>query len=177
MDSANLGNAVCIGAKFSGSLNNTSFVGTQLVNAVFNGATLTGTKFVDAYLHGADFSSASSVNGTVVSNAAISAGPGTWPFTESDGTPFVFRYEATKLGALATADGVVCPSGASGPCCRSGDLVTCLSDKLKPQKDPPYPPRPPCVPRGPCYTNCLTPAVPTCTPRQPAQTRTPTPAR
>ena len=177
LDSANFSNAVCLGAQFSGSMNDTVFVGAQLVDAVFNRATLTGAKFDDAYLHGADFSSATSVNGTVLSNAAVAAAPGTWSFMESDGTPFVFRYQATKLGALATDRSVLCPNGALGPCCPNGDLMACLSKKLKPAHDPPYPPVAPCVPRAPCYENCITPAVPSCTPRRPVSTPTPTAAR
>jgi uncharacterized protein YjbI with pentapeptide repeats len=176
LDSATFANAVCTGAHFSGSLNNAVFVGAQLVNAVFNGATLTGAKFDDAYLQGADFANALSVTGAALSNAAVSATAGTWPFMEMDGTPLNFRYEATKLGALATDASVRCPNGALGPCCSSGDVTACLDDKLKPVRNGPFPPVPPCVPRAPCYSNCLTPAVPTCTARRPAATATPPPA-
>jgi uncharacterized protein YjbI with pentapeptide repeats len=164
LDSASFVNAICSGARFSGSLNNAVFNGAQLVNTVFNGATLTGTKFDDAYLQGADFSSATSVTGVVLSNAAVSAVPGTWNFQEQDGTPFVVRYGATKLGALGTDRTVRCPSGVIGPCCASGDLPMCLKDKLKPVRNGPFPPVPACVPTAPRYDNCITP-VATRTPR------------
>ncbi len=171
LDSASLVNAVCSGAHFSGTMNNTVFVGAQLVNAVFNGATLTGAKFDDAYLQGADFANAISVTGASLSNAAVSAAPGTWQFREGDGTPFVFRYEATKLGALASDRSVRCPNGADGPCCPSGDLAACLNGKLKPVRNGPFPPVPECVPKPPRYDNCITPR-PTTTPAP-----TPTPRR
>ena len=159
LDSASFVNAICAGARFSGSLNNAVFVGAQLVNTVFNGATLTGTKFNDAYLQGADFSSATSVTGAVLSNAAVSAVPGAWTFQEQDGTPFVVSFGATKLGALATDRSVRCPNGAGGPCCASGDLTACLKDKLKPVSNGPFPPVPACVPTAPRYDNCITPAA------------------
>jgi uncharacterized protein YjbI with pentapeptide repeats len=163
LDSATLANAICTGVRFSGTLNNTVFVGAQLVNTVFNDATLTGAKFDDAYLQGADFSAARSVRGTVLSNAAVSAAPGTWRFMEQDGTPFTFAYQATNLGALATDTTVRCPNGALGPCCGSGDLAACLNDKLKPVRNGPFPPIPSCVARPPRYDNCVTP-VPTAPP-------------
>lgn len=164
MDSAVLTGAICSGAHFSGTLNDTVFSGAQLVNTVFNGATLTGTKFNDAYLQGADFSNAISVTGASLSNAAIAAKSGTWNFKERDGTPFVFGYDATKLGPLATNASVICPDGTRGPCCPSGDLAACLNGKLKPVRDGPFPPVPDCVPKAPKYDNCITPA-PTPTPR------------
>jgi hypothetical protein len=141
-------------------LSNAVFVGAQLVNA----ATLTGTRFDDAYLQGADFANAISVRGARLSDAAVSAAPGTWSFMEMDGTPFIFRYEATKLGALATDNSVTCPNGALGPCCSGGDLAACLNDKLKPESNGPFPPVPQCVPKPPRYDNCITP-MPTRTPR------------
>ncbi len=171
LDSASFVNAICSGAHFSGTMSNTVFVGAQLVNTVFNGATLDKAKFDDAYLEGADFSNATSVNGVVLSNAAVSAVPGTWQFREQDGTPFIFRYEATKLGALATDDSVTCPNGAGGPCCPSGDVAACLNAKLKPARQGPFPPVPECVPKPPKYDNCITPR-PTVTPAP-----TPTPRR
>jgi uncharacterized protein YjbI with pentapeptide repeats len=173
LDSAVFVNAICSGANFSGSLNNAAFVGAQLVNTVFNGATLTGVKFDDAYLQGADFSNALSATGASLSNAAVSAMAGTWNFQEIDGTPFTIRYEATKLGLLATDTSVRCPDGRFGPCCASGSLATCLNEKLKPVRNGPFPPVPDCVPRGPRYDNCSTP-LPT---RTPARTPTPTPRR
>jgi uncharacterized protein YjbI with pentapeptide repeats len=171
LDSANFSKAVCSGARFSGSLSNAVFVGAQLVNTIFNGATLTNTKFDDAYLHGADFSAASGVTGASLSNAAVSAAPGTWSFTEQDGTPFTIRYEATKLGPLATDPMVRCPNGSHGPCCPSGDVMQCLTEKLKPVGQGPHPPVPPCVPRPPRFNNCITP-LPTATLR-PTPTATP----
>jgi uncharacterized protein YjbI with pentapeptide repeats len=167
LDSANFSQAICSGAQFSGSLNNAVFAGAQLVNSVFNGATLTNAKFDDAYLQGADFANAVGVTGTVLSNAAISATDGAWPFTEQDGTPYVLRYEATKLGRLASEGTVRCPNGERGPCCSSGNLVECLTDKLKPVRNGPHPPIPACVPKGPRYDNCVTP--------RPTATRKPTP--
>ncbi len=171
LDSANFSNAVCSGARFSGSLSNAVFVGAQLVNTIFNGATLTNTKFDDAYLQGADFSAASGVTGASLSNAAVSAVAGTWSFTEQDGTPFTIRYEATKLGPLANDSTVRCPNGGFGPCCPSGDLMQCLTEKLKPVREGPHPPVPACVPRPPRFDNCITPR-PTATPR-PTPTATP----
>ncbi len=172
LDSATFVNAICSGAHFSGSLNNTVFAGAQLVNTVFNGATLTGAKFDDAYLQGADFSSAVSVTGAVLSNAAVSGAPGTWQLTEQDGTPYTIGYEATKLGALASNGSVRCPNGTLGPCCPSNDLAQCLTEKLKPARSRPFPPIPSCVPKPPRYDNCITPvptatrrATPTATPR------------
>ena len=172
LDSANLSGAICSGAHFSGTLSNAVFNNAQLVNTVFNGATLTGTKFNDTYLQGADFSNAVGVTGATLTNAAVSAAAGFWSFTEEDGTPYTVRYEATKLGPLATDPTVVCPNAARGPCCPSGDLVACANDKLKPKNHGPYPPVPDCVPKPPKYDNCITPmptatrrATPTATPR------------
>ncbi|MDX2166147.1 MAG: pentapeptide repeat-containing protein [Deltaproteobacteria bacterium] len=171
LDSANFVNAVCSGVHFSGSMNNAVFVGAQLVNSVFNGATLTGTKFDDAYLQGADFSGALSATGAVLSNAAVSAAAGNWSYSEQDGTPFTFRYQATKLGPLGREKTVRCPNGALGPCCPDGNIQACLSDKLKPVRNGPFPPIPECVAKPPRYDNCVTPR-PTATPRG-----TPTPTR
>ncbi|MDX2166122.1 MAG: pentapeptide repeat-containing protein [Deltaproteobacteria bacterium] len=171
LDSANFSHAICSQVHFSGTMNNAVFTGAQLVNAVFNGATLTNAKFSDAYLQGADFANATGTTGTGLSNAAVAAAAGTWSFTEQDGTPFVVRYEATKLGRLATDPSVVCPDGTRGPCCPNGDLAACLNAKLKPVRNGPHPPIPPCVPKAPRYDNCITPR-PTATPRP-----TPTPVR
>ncbi|MDX2167707.1 MAG: pentapeptide repeat-containing protein [Deltaproteobacteria bacterium] len=171
LDSANFSKAICSGAHFSGTLSNAVFDGAQLVNTVFNGATMTNAKLDDAYLQGADFSSAVGVTGVVLSNSAVAAVPGTWSFTEQDGTPFVFRYEATKLGPLATDASVRCPNGSKGPCCPTNDLTACLGGKLKPVGQGPFPPVPACVPKAPRYDNCITPR-PTRTPRP---TPTPTP--
>ncbi len=159
LDSANLSGAVCAGARFSGTMANAVFNGAQLANATFNGATLTGgARFDNAYLQGAAFSNAISVSGVSLSNAAISAQPGTWPFMEQDGTPFIFQFGATKLGALATSSMVTCPNGESGPCCPGADLQGCLGAKLKPVRNGPNPPVPPCVPSARyCYENCLNP--------------------
>jgi uncharacterized protein YjbI with pentapeptide repeats len=164
LDSADLSDSICSGARFSGTLSNAVFERAQLVNTVFNGATLTGAKFLSAYLQGADFSNAIGVTGVVLTNAAVASSAGTWSFRERDGTPFTLRYEATKLGPLATDASVVCPNAVRGPCCPNGDLVACAHDTLKPKNDGPYPPIPDCVPKPPRYDNCLTP-VPTATPR------------
>lgn len=169
LDSANLSNAICSGAQFSGTLSNAVFDGAQLVNTVFNGAVMTNAKLDDAYLQGADFSNATSVTGAVLSNSDIAATAGTWAFSEADGTPYVFRYEATKLGPLATDQSVRCPNGSLGPCCPTNDLAACLTEKLRPVANGPFPPVPKCVPKGPRYDNCITP-IPTRTPRP-----TPTP--
>jgi len=171
LDSANLSETICSGAHFSGTLNDAVFNRAQLVNTDFNGATLTEAKFDDTYLQGADFSNAIGVNGVTLSNAAVSAEPGFWDFKESDGTPYVVRYEATKLGALATNRSIRCPDGSLGPCCPKLDLAECLATgRLKPERDGPYPPKPDCVPRPPKYDNCITPSPtlplpPTPTPR------------
>ena len=172
LDSATLTHAVCSGTHFSGSFNATEFIGAQLVNAVFNGATLTNAKFDDAYLQGADFSAAIDGTGCSLNNAAVSATPGTWTFKEQNGTPFTFRYEATKLGPLGTEPSVKCPNAALGPCCPTGDVAQCLTEKLKPRRNGPHPPIPACVPMAPRFDNCLTPR-PTATPRP---TPTPTPS-
>jgi uncharacterized protein YjbI with pentapeptide repeats len=173
LDSATLAHANCTGARFSGTLNNTVFVGAQLVNVVFNDATLTGTKFDDAYLQGADFSNARSVRGAGLSNAAVSAAPGTWTYTGVDGMQITYAYEPTKLGPLAVDESVVCPNGARGPCCPTGNLAECINGKLKPVANGPFPPIPECVPTGPCYSNCITPAVPCRRTPRPAATPTP----
>lgn len=180
LDSAGFDGAICIGVEFSGSLNNTSFVGAQLVNAVFNGATLANTKFDNAYLQGADFSSAIGGVGCTLTNSAVAAMPGTWRFEEQDGTPFTFAFNATQLGPLASDDSVRCPSGSLGPCCADGNLAACLTAKLKPKRNGPHPPIPECVPKPPTYSNCITPVPtrtrrPTATPTPPRPTSTPTP--
>jgi uncharacterized protein YjbI with pentapeptide repeats len=149
LDSADLSGAICAGAAFSGSLDDTVFNQAVLVNATFNGANLTDAKFDTAYLQGANFASSTSVLGVTLRNAAVSTMPGTWTFTEQDGTPFTYAYEATQLGALATDSSVICPNDANGPC---------TSDTLTPVANGPFPPVPPCVPsRQFCYQNCLDP--------------------
>jgi len=173
LDSAKLNDAICTGTHFSGSLNNATFHGADLVNSVFNGATLTNTSFDDAYLQGADFSAAISATGASLANAAVAAAPGNWTFREQDGTPFTYRYDATKLGPLALERSVICPNGNSGPCCESGDLAQCLTQKLKPKSNGPYPPIPKCVRMPPKFDNCYTP-LPTAT-RAPTRTATPNP--
>lgn len=173
LDSATLANANCTGAHFSGTFSNTVFVGAQLVNVIFNDATLNTAKFNDAYLQGADFSNARSVRGAVLSNAAVSAAAGTWTYTGVDGTQITYAYEPTKLGPLAVDESVVCPNGARGPCCPTGNLAECLNAKLKPVRNGPFPPIPECVPTGPCYSNCITPAVPCRRTPRPAATPTP----
>lgn len=148
LDSADLSQAICAGAAFSGSLTDAAFNNAVLVNATFNGADLTSAKFDTAYLQGADFSSASRVLGVSLRNAAVSTAPGSWTFTEQDGTPFTFVYGATALGALATDPSVICPNSASGPC-GPGTLTP---------NNGPFPPQPPCIPSEQfCYENCLSP--------------------
>jgi hypothetical protein len=152
LDSADLSGAICAGAAFSGSLTDAVFNQAVLVNATFNGADLTDAKLDTAYLEGADFSSASSVLGATLRNAAVSTAPGTWTFTEQNGQPFTFAYDATALGAFASDTSVICPSNASGPCNTAASLV--------PVQNGPYPPQPPCVPTYQfCYENCLNPPM------------------
>jgi len=124
---------------------------TVLVNATFNGANLTDAKFDTAYLQGTNFSTASSVFSATLRNAAVSTTSGTWTFTEQDGTPFTFSYNATALGAFASDASVICPNNASGPC---------TANKLTPVANGPYPPQPACVPTYQfCFENCLNPPV------------------
>jgi uncharacterized protein YjbI with pentapeptide repeats len=149
LDSAVLDGAIVSGAVFSGSLTDASFNNAQAINTIFNGANLTNAKFDDAYLQGADFSAASSVTGISLVNAVVATAPGSWTYMEQDGTPFVFPYGATALGALATDPTVRCPSGDSGPC---------GPEQLVPERSGPFPPQPPCIPRPPRYDNCLPPA-------------------
>ena len=81
----------------------------------------------------------------------MSTESGSWTFTEQDGTPFTFEYNATQLGAFASDGSVICPSNASGPC---------TMDKLTPVDNGPFPPKPSCVPTYQfCYENCLDPPV------------------
>jgi len=149
LDSADFSGAICAGAAFSGSLDDTVFNQTVLVNASFNGANLTDAKFDTAYLQGANFSTSTSVLGVTLRNAAVSTAPGSWTFTEQDGTPFTYEYAATQLGALATDPSVICPNNANGPC---------TPGTLTPVNNGPFPPIPPCVPsRDFCYENCLDP--------------------
>ncbi|MBX3025837.1 pentapeptide repeat-containing protein [bacterium] len=152
LDAADLSNAICAGAAFSGSLTDTVFDNAVLVNATFNGADLTNAKLDTAYLQGADFSSASSVLGATLRNAAVATAPGTWTFTEQNGQPFSFEYGATALGAFTTDATVICPDNANGPCDTAASLV--------PVENGPFPPQPPCVPSYEfCYENCLDPPV------------------
>jgi uncharacterized protein YjbI with pentapeptide repeats len=158
LDSADFTNAVLAGAVFTdASLPAATFNGAQLVNASFDGATLTNAKFDGAYLQGADFSTAKTVTGMILSNAAVSTTltstkcmlipPGSWMYTDQDGIPYTYAFGETKL---QTDDSVTCPNGDSGPC-TSGDL-------LCPVMSGPFPPVPPCVPSAQyCYENCLMP--------------------
>ncbi len=149
LDSADFSGAICAGAAFSGSLDDTVFNQAVLVNATFNGANLTDAKFDTAYLQGANFATSASVLGVTLRNAAVSTAPGDWTFTEQDGTPFTYSYDATQLGALATDPSVICPNNANGPC---------TAGTLTPVDNGPFPPIPPCVPsRDFCYENCLDP--------------------
>ena len=89
--------------------------------------------------------------GVTLRNAAVSTAPGSWTFTEQDGTPFTYEYAATQLGALATDPSIICPNNANGPC---------GPGTLTPVNNGPFPPIPPCVPsREFCYENCLDPPV------------------
>ena len=148
LDSATLVEAICSGATFTGSLTDVSFDGAQLVGTSFAGADLTNVKFDSAYLQGADFSTAASVTGVSLSNAAVSTMPGAWTFTEQDGTPSTFMFGPTLLGALALASDVTCPNDGPGPCNSAATLV--------PVDMGPFPPIPPCAPSSLfCWENCL----------------------
>ncbi len=151
LDSADLSGALCAGTTFSGSLNDTVFNQAVLVNATFNGADLTDAKFDTAYLQGTNFATASSVFSATLRNAQVSTESGSWVFTEQDGTPYTFEYDATQLGAFTSDGSVICPNNASGPC---------LAGTLVPVDNGPFPPKPTCVPSFDyCYENCLDPPV------------------
>jgi len=123
LDSANFTDAILTAAIFTNaSMTAAVFNGAQLVNASFEGATLTNAKFDDAYLQGADFSTAASVTGISLSNAAVSTEltstqcdlipPGTWTYMEQDGTPYTYSFGATNLLTNST---VVCAGNVLGP--------------------------------------------------------------
>jgi uncharacterized protein YjbI with pentapeptide repeats len=157
LDSADFTDAILSGAVFSGSLTSAVFDGAQLVNATFNGATLTNAKFTNAYLQGADFSTAETVTGMNLSNAAVSTNltstkctlipPGAWTYTEQDGVPYTYSYGETKLKSDGT---VTCPDNHIGNC-TSGD-------SLCPIEMGPFPPVPACAPSPEfCWENCYNP--------------------
>lgn len=149
LDSASFISAYLMQASFvQASMNDTDMSDASLVAAIFDGATLTNAKFTGAALQGADFGTAASVQGVNLNNSAVSTTVGEWNFTEADGTPLVFQYGASGLGLIGTSStaSVICPSGASGPC--SGAKLLPIAG------GPPYPPTPPCIPRGPRYDNC-----------------------
>jgi uncharacterized protein YjbI with pentapeptide repeats len=162
LDSANLTGAILAGAVFTdATLTATVFNGAQLANACFDGATLTNAKFDDAYLQGANFSTAKSVTGMSLSNAAVSVStdspltttmctlirPGSWTYTDQNGTPYTYEYGATML---QTDTSVVCPDNEFGPCS--------TGDSLCPVMSGPYPPVPPCTPvQEYCWENCEMP--------------------
>ncbi len=158
LDSADFSNATMADAVFTdASMTDADFNGAQLVNASFEGSTLTNAKFDDAYLQGADFSTAASVTGMSLSNAAVSTNltsancmlepPGTWTYMDQDGTPYTYSYGETLL---LTDTSVICPDNVRGPC-NNGD-------SLCPIMDGPFPPVPVCVPvEQYCYENCEDP--------------------
>lgn len=158
LDSADFTDAILAGAVFtSASLTAAEFNGAQLVNADFELANLANAKFDNAYLQGADFSTASSVTGISLSNAAVTTNlrstmctltsGGVWTYKEQDGTPYTFQYGLTMLVTDGTT---VCPDGEPGPCS--------TGDSLCPLMSGPFPPVPPCVPTMQfCYENCETP--------------------
>jgi hypothetical protein len=129
-------------------MNDTDMSGASLVAATFDGATLTNAKFNGAAFQGADFGTAASVQGVNLNNSAVSTAVGEWDFTEIDGAPLVYRYGVSGLGLMGTSStaSVICPSGDSGPC--SGARLLPIAGGL------PYPPAPPCIPKGPRYNNC-----------------------
>jgi hypothetical protein len=88
------------------------------------------------------------VSGANLTDAYVSTDSGSWSFKEADGTPYVYGYNATALGDLASSQrGVAtCPDGEPGPC---------TGAKLQPTKAVPYPPPPPCIPKTP--DDCLPP--------------------
>ena len=158
LDAADFSNAILDGAVFTdASLPAAVFNGAQLVNANFDGATLSNAHFDGAYLQGADFSSAKTVDGMVLANAAVSTmltstkckliPPGSWMYMDQDGVPYTYAFGDTQLKSDAT---VTCPDGAGGPCT--------TGDSLCPIMMGPFPPIPPCVPvEQYCYENCLNP--------------------
>lgn len=89
---------------------------------------------------------------------------------DGDGGPDSEDLDSGLLGPLAADASVRCPNGSLGPCCPNLDLAKCLTEKLKPVRDGPFLPVPPCVPRPPKYDHCITP-MPTRSPNAP---RTPT---
>jgi uncharacterized protein YjbI with pentapeptide repeats len=154
LDSASLGNgAIFADADFTNaSMSDADLTKAVLVNVTFSGANLTRTKMGSSYLQGASFASAGSILGLALDNAAVATISGTWPYQESDGTPFVYSYAPTAFGAIQTSAGatVTCPNGSLGPCASAASLV--------PLANGPYPPAPACIPKPPRYDNCLPPS-------------------
>ena len=108
LNSADLTNAILADAVFTDAiLPDAVFNTAQLVNANFDGATLTNAKFDNAYLQGADFSTARSVAGMRLSNAAVSTTlpsqncalipPGSWTYSDQDGIPYTYAFGETEL--------------------------------------------------------------------------------
>lgn len=153
LDSASMVGTNLGEANFSqASLTNTQFRNAVLVNANFSSANLQNADLYGSYVQGASFVTTASVAGANLENAYVSTASGSWSFTESDSTPFVYSYDATALGDLgSTVRGTAtCPSGELGPC---------TGTKLQPTSSVPYPPPPPaCIPVGPDYDNCLPPS-------------------
>ena len=54
-----------------------------------------------------DFSSARSVAGVSINDAAVATAPAVWMFMEQDGTPSTFAYAATNLGAMTRDSSVM----------------------------------------------------------------------
>jgi uncharacterized protein YjbI with pentapeptide repeats len=117
LDAADFTNAILDGAVFTdASLPAAAFNGAQLVNANFDGATLSNAHFDGAYLQGADFSSAKTVDGMVLANAAVSTmltstkctliPPGSWMYMDQDGVPYTYAFGETQLKTDPT---VTCP--------------------------------------------------------------------
>lgn len=148
-DSASMNNTILADADFTqASLSDANFSNAILVNANFSGANLQNAELYNTYVQGASFVTTTTVSGANLTNAYVSTDSGSWSFKEADGTPYVYGYQATALGDLATGDrGIaICPDGELGPCTGS---------KLVPTKSVPYPPPPPCIPKSP--DDCLPP--------------------
>jgi uncharacterized protein YjbI with pentapeptide repeats len=148
LDSADFSQALLPEAVFTGSLTSAVFNQAVLVNAVFPGADLTNAKFVGAYLQGTDFSGTARIVGASLGDSAVSDRAGAWSYTDKDGTPTVYGYKASVLGAFATLEGATCPSATPSPC---------TGTKLTPSGTGPYPAQPACTPLPPDYDNCLPP--------------------
>ena len=159
LDSADFTDAILADAVFTDAILPAAvFNGAQLVNANFDGATLTNAKFDGAYLQGADFSTARSVAGMMLSNAAVSTTltsqkctlipPGSWMYMDQDGIPYTYAFGETKL-----------KTDAHRHLSERRRPVRCTTgDSLCPLMSGPFPPIPPCVPAAQyCYENCLDP--------------------